>query len=105
MQQDLFRRGGKRKGAGRKPKGARAGSPHKRRPAIRPDQPLHVVLRVVAQVRSTPWLRAMSGAGSTPNHFARLSLVGLQRSQALALMWLSGMASTGGITWAESVAT
>lgn len=35
VQQELFRRGGKRNGAGRKPKGPRAGSPHKKRPTIR----------------------------------------------------------------------
>ena len=46
-------RGGKRvrvrrrRKAGRKPKGARAGSPHKTRPELRPWQPVHVVLRVV----------------------------------------------------------
>ena len=41
------RRGGKRRGAGRPPKGARAGSPHKKREAFKPSQPLHIVLRVV----------------------------------------------------------
>ena len=49
-QQDLFRRGGKRKGAGRKPKGARAGSAHQARPRIKPSQALHVVMRVVPAV-------------------------------------------------------
>jgi REP element-mobilizing transposase RayT len=52
VQQQLFRRGGKRKGAGRKPKGARAGSPHQVRPEIRPSQALHIVLRVVPAVNS-----------------------------------------------------
>jgi REP element-mobilizing transposase RayT len=47
----LFKqRGGKRRGAGRKPKGPRAGSPHKKRPALSPRYPVHVVLRVVAAV-------------------------------------------------------
>lgn len=50
MQQELFRRGGKRKGAGRKPKGARAGSPHQVRPTIKPHHALHVVMRVVPAV-------------------------------------------------------
>lgn len=50
VQQELFRHGGKRKGAGRKPKGARAGSPHKTRPDIKPYHALHVVMRVVAAV-------------------------------------------------------
>jgi REP element-mobilizing transposase RayT len=44
--------GGKRKRRrgkkpGRKPKGSRAGSPHKVRPALRARHPVHVVLRVV----------------------------------------------------------
>jgi REP element-mobilizing transposase RayT len=50
VQQELFRRGGKRKGAGRKPKGARAGASHRARPTVRPSQPLHVTLRVVPAV-------------------------------------------------------
>ena len=50
VQQDLFRRGGKRKGAGRKPTGKRAGSHHQARPTIKPNQALHVVMRVVPEV-------------------------------------------------------
>jgi len=52
VQQELFRRGGKRKGAGRKPKGRRAGSPHTKRPTIKPSHALHVVMRVVPAVGS-----------------------------------------------------
>src|SRR5688572_25799836 len=52
VQQELFKRGGKRKGAGRKPKGARAGAPHRARPRVKPNQALHVVLRVVPAVGS-----------------------------------------------------
>jgi REP element-mobilizing transposase RayT len=52
VQQELFRRGGKRKGAGRKPKGARAGASHKKRPAVKPWHALHVTLRVVPAVGS-----------------------------------------------------
>jgi hypothetical protein len=52
VQQELFRRGGKRKGAGRKPKGKRPGSPHRKRPEIKPANALHVVLRVVTAVGS-----------------------------------------------------
>jgi REP element-mobilizing transposase RayT len=52
VQQELFRRGGKRKGAGRKPKAGRPGSPHKGRPEIKPYHALHVVMRVVATVGS-----------------------------------------------------
>jgi REP element-mobilizing transposase RayT len=40
-------RGGKRRGAGRPPKGERAGSPHKKRAAFKASQPLHIVMRVV----------------------------------------------------------
>ena len=47
----LFKpRGGKRRRAGRKPKGLRAGSPHKTRPTVVARHPVHVVLRVVAAV-------------------------------------------------------
>ena len=52
VQQELFRRGGKRKRAGRKPKGPRAGSPHRERPDIKPRYALHVVMRVVPAVGS-----------------------------------------------------
>jgi len=49
----LFKkRGGKRRGAGRKPKGRRAGSPHKIRPELAARHPVHVVLRVSAAVGS-----------------------------------------------------
>src|SRR5215467_8437367 len=50
VQQEMFRRGGKRKGAGRKPKGKRAGSKHEARPTIKPYHALHVVMRVVPAV-------------------------------------------------------
>jgi REP element-mobilizing transposase RayT len=43
-------RGGKRRGAGRKPKGRRAGSPHKARPTLVARHPVHVVLRVIGAV-------------------------------------------------------
>jgi putative transposase len=52
VQQELFRRGGKRKGAGRKPKGPRAGSAHRKRPDVRPYHALHITLRVVQEVGS-----------------------------------------------------
>src|SRR5215468_8419710 len=44
------KRGGKRHGAGRPPKGARAGSPHKERPYLHARYPVHVTLRVVGAV-------------------------------------------------------
>ena len=47
----LFKqRGGKRRGAGRKPKHGRAGSPHKTRPKLHARYPVHVVLRVIGAV-------------------------------------------------------
>ena len=47
----LFKpRGGKRRGAGRPPKGKRAGSPHKTRPFLPERYPVHVTLRVVPAV-------------------------------------------------------
>jgi REP element-mobilizing transposase RayT len=52
VQQQLFRRGGKRRGAGRKPKGTRAGERHGGRPEFKPYHPLHVVMRVVPAVGS-----------------------------------------------------
>ena len=58
MQQELFRHGGKRRGAGRKPKHRRAGAPHKPRPTIKPYHALHVVMRVVPAVGSMRRRRA-----------------------------------------------
>jgi REP element-mobilizing transposase RayT len=52
VQQQLFRRGGKRRGAGRKPKGARAGERHEARPRFKPSHALHVVVRIVPDVGS-----------------------------------------------------
>lgn len=47
----VFRRwGGKRKGAGRKPRGARSSEPHRRRPGLSKRHPVHVTLRVTADV-------------------------------------------------------
>jgi REP element-mobilizing transposase RayT len=43
-------RGGKRPHAGRKPKGQRAGAPHRERPLLAARYPVHVVLRVVDAV-------------------------------------------------------
>src|ERR1044071_3652546 len=52
-QMELFKkRGGKRRGAGRPPKGNRAGSPHKKRPALDARHPVHVTLRVSSEIGS-----------------------------------------------------
>jgi REP element-mobilizing transposase RayT len=45
-------RGGKRRGAGRPPKGPRAGAPHKKRPVLHARHPVHVTLRAVDAVGS-----------------------------------------------------
>ena len=50
MQRELFNHGGRRRGAGRKPRQARAGTSHDARPMVSPTQALHVVLRVTAAV-------------------------------------------------------
>jgi hypothetical protein len=52
VQQELFKRGGKRRGAGRKPSGARARERHEVRPDFKPYHALHVVMRVVPEVGS-----------------------------------------------------
>src|SRR5678815_3500941 len=44
------KRGGKRRGAGRPPKGTRAGSPHMERPFLHARYPVHVTLRVIGAV-------------------------------------------------------
>jgi REP element-mobilizing transposase RayT len=49
--------GGKRKGAGRKPKGEKAGVPHQRRPEFPVRHPVHVTLRLLSGVG---FLRAFS---------------------------------------------
>ena len=65
VQQQLFRRGGKRRGAGRKPKRARAGERHQARPAFKPHHALHVVVRIAAEVgslRRRAMYKALRGA-------------------------------------------
>jgi REP element-mobilizing transposase RayT len=52
VQQLLFRRGGRRRGAGRKPNGSRAGEHHIARAKFDRSQPVHVVVRVVPAVAS-----------------------------------------------------
>jgi len=52
VQQELFRHGGKRAGAGRKAKGPRPSQRHKRRERFRVTDPVHVTLRVAEDVKS-----------------------------------------------------
>src|SRR5215470_1677694 len=80
VQQELFRRGGKRKGAGRKPKAARAGSSHAKRPTIKSSQALHVVLRVdpaVGNLRRRKLYKAMRDATITAALRERFRIVHL----------------------------
>ena len=55
--------GGTRKGAGRKPKGDRAGVPHDRRPALSHRHPAHVTLRVLPHVWNLRSRRAFRAIG------------------------------------------
>jgi len=54
------RRGGKRKGAGRKPNGSRAGTSHLKRPAVNSRFPIHVTLTVLAHVYNLRTVRCFS---------------------------------------------
>ncbi|HEX3477003.1 MAG TPA: transposase [Kofleriaceae bacterium] len=68
VQQQLFRHGGKRRGAGRKPKGARAGECHAARTAFKSNHPLHVVMRImpaVGSLRRRDMYKAMRAASIT----------------------------------------
>src|ERR1051325_10617885 len=78
IQQELFRHGGKRRGAGRKPKGMRARECHATRPGFKASQPLHVVMRVVREVgslRRREMYRALREATLTAAMRARLRIV------------------------------
>jgi REP element-mobilizing transposase RayT len=91
VQQVLFRRGGKRRGAGRKPKGARAGAPHTQRPEIKPSHALHIVLRVdpgVGSLRRRVMYRAMRQATVTAALRERIRIVhiSLQRTHVHLLV-------------------
>ena len=59
------RRGGRRKGAGRKPKFARAGEPHVRRPEVPARFPRHIVLKIrdsLGSLRKRSMHRALRAA-------------------------------------------
>jgi REP element-mobilizing transposase RayT len=84
VQQELFRRGGKRRGAGRKPKGARAGERHTARPEFKPHHALHVVMRIVPAVgslRRRKLYRAMRDATITAalREWFRIIHISIQR--------------------------
>src|SRR6202011_161830 len=60
---DLRTWGGKRKGAGAKPAGARAGVSHRRRPALSSHHPAHITLRVLPHVWNLRSRRAFRAVG------------------------------------------
>ena len=91
VQQELFRRGGKRRGAGRKPKGKRAGEPHEARQGFKSYHALHVVMRVVPAVESLrrrKMYKAMRDATVTAAMRERFRIVhiSLQRSHVHMLV-------------------
>src|SRR5712691_10418254 len=55
--------GGKRRGAGRKPAGPRAGVTHRRRPALSPRYPVHATLRVLPHVWNLRSRRSFRAVG------------------------------------------
>ena len=88
VQQDLFRRGGKRKGAGRKPMHGRAGSSHKKRDEVDDQDLMHVTRRTVSDVgnlRRREMYKAVRAATITAASTAerreqfRISHVSIQR--------------------------
>src|SRR3954453_7758477 len=91
VQQDLFRRGGKRKGAGRKPAGNRATARHEAPPEFKPYHALHVVMRVVPAVgslRRRTMYKAMRDASITAALRERFRIVhiSLQRDHVHLLV-------------------
>jgi REP element-mobilizing transposase RayT len=91
VQQELFRHGGKRRGAGRKPNGKRARECHAARPEFKASQPLHVVMRVVREVgslRRRELYRALREATITVAMRERLRIVhiSLQRDHVHMLV-------------------
>ncbi len=72
------RRGGKRAGAGRPKKGERASERHKTREAFRANQPVHVVIRPIAEVgtlRGFDTYKAVRSAMITTYARARIRIV------------------------------
>ena len=91
VQQELFRRGGKRRGAGCKPKGARAGERHGARPEFRSYHALHVVMRIVPAVgslRRRKMYKAMRDASITAalREQFRIVHISLQRTHVHMLV-------------------
>jgi putative transposase len=92
------KRGGKRRGAGRPPKGARPGERHKRRPFHDAQHPVHVVLRAVKAVgslRRSRLYQAIRAATRTVARRADFRIVHLsiQRTHVHLLVEAKGKAS------------
>jgi REP element-mobilizing transposase RayT len=91
VQQSLFRHGGKRRGAGRKPRGPRAGERHEARPDFKRHHALHVVMRVapaVGSLRRRTLYKAMRDATITAALRERFRIVhvSLQRDHVHLLV-------------------
>jgi REP element-mobilizing transposase RayT len=100
LQQELFRRGGKRRGAGRKPTGPRAGERHGARPEFKPYHALHVVMRIVPAVgslRRRKMYKAMRDASITAALRERFRIVhiSLQRTHVHMLVEAESKAALG----------
>src|SRR5215470_14632197 len=100
VQQELFRRGGKRRGAGRKPSGTRAREGHDARPDFKPYHALHVVMRVVPTVgslRRRAMYKAMREATITAalREWFRIVHVSLQRTHVHMLVEAEDKAALG----------
>ncbi len=87
VQQQLFRHGGKRRGAGRKPKGPRASECHKARPHLSYYHPVHVTLRIVDGVRNLrtrdlykALRRATLSVAAKQQHRFRIVHISIQRN-------------------------
>ncbi|HEY0479870.1 MAG TPA: transposase [Kofleriaceae bacterium] len=98
VQQALFRRGGKRRGAGRKPKGARTRERHGARPEFKQCHPLHVVMRVapaVGSLRRRRMYKAVREATITAamREQFRIVHVSLQRNHVHMLVEAEGKAA------------
>ena len=82
-QQLLFKpRGGKRRGAGRKPKGYRASERHRARQAFRANQPIHVTLRIepaIGNLRRRDAYHAIRRAMGTARADFRIVHISLER--------------------------
>jgi REP element-mobilizing transposase RayT len=100
VQQNLFRRGGRRRGAGRKPTGSRAGERHEARPDFKRHHALHVVMRVapaVGSLRRRTMYKAMRDATITAalREWVRIVHISLQRDHVHLIVEAEDKAALG----------